>query len=183
MARRYGADGADAMALGQSSLAVSYRLGKREDIDRAESLDLSLRVFVGRRQAFVSSSDTTADALDAMAARAIAMAQAAPEDPYACLAPRERLWTGGDAQALELADPAAPDAEALFALARAAEEAALAVPGVTNSEGAGASWSRRSFALATSHGFMGERIGTHYALGASVLAGEGSAMQRDYDYV
>ena len=71
--------------------SVSYRLGKLEDVERSESADLGLRVFVGKQVAFVSSTDFSADALAALPGRAIAMARLAPEDKFAGLAPKDRL--------------------------------------------------------------------------------------------
>ncbi len=170
------------VVLDQTALSASCRLGKPEDIDRAESVDISLRVLIGRRQAFVSSSDIKAPALDSMAERAVAMARAAPEDAYAALAPEDRLWHGDSSDQLDLYDQTNYSSEQLVAMARAAEDAALAVPGVTNSEGAGAGWSRRYFGLVTSHGFCASRVGSNFSISASVLAGEGTAMERDYAF-
>ena len=75
-ARKAGADAADALYVEGVSSSVSYRLGKLEDVERAESYDLGLRVFVGQKVAFVSSTDFSADALAALPGRAVAMAQA-----------------------------------------------------------------------------------------------------------
>ena len=73
-----------------------------------------------------------------------------------------------------------PSAEVLVDWANRAEQAARAVDGVTNSEGAEAGWGhsehRRHQRLFTYHS------GSHYSLSASVLAGKGTAMERDYDY-
>ncbi|MBN9587389.1 MAG: TldD/PmbA family protein [Alphaproteobacteria bacterium] len=179
-AKRAGADAADALYIEGVSSSVSYRLGKLEDVERAESYDLGLRVFVGQRVAFVSSSDFSADALTALPGRAVAMARLAPEDKFAGLAPAEKL--ARDIPDLDLEDPAEPGAERLIELARAVEGAALAVPGVTNSEGGGASFSRRAVALATSTGFYGRHAGTSHSIGVAVLAGEGVGMERDYDH-
>jgi PmbA protein len=177
--RAAGADAADALFVESISSSVSYRLGKLEDVERAESRDLGLRVFVGRRVAFVSSTDFSQDALAQLPARAIAMARLAPEDKYAGLAPRERL--AKDVPSLDLEDPNEPTADALVELARSVEAAAMSVPGVTNSEGGGASFGRSAVALATSDGFFGRYAGTSQGIGVSVLAGEGTAMERDYD--
>mgnify|MGYP002385170072 CR=1 FL=1 len=179
-AKRAGADAADALYIEGVSSSVSYRLGKLEDVERAESYDLGLRVFVGQRVAFVSSSDFSADALTALPGRAVAMARLAPEDKFAGLAPAEKL--ARDIPDLDLEDPAEPGAERLIELARAVEGAALAVPGVTNSEGGGASFSRRAVALATSTGFYGRHAGTSHSIGVAVLAREGVGMERDYDH-
>src|SRR6478672_8249890 len=179
-ARKAGADAADALFVEGVSSSVSYRLGKLEDVERAESYDLGLRVFVGQRIAFVSSTDFSADALAALPGRAVAMARLAPEDKFATLAPKERL--AGALPQLDLEDTTEPSADLLIARARAVEGAALAVPGVTNSEGGGASFSRNAVALATSTGFYGRYAGTSHSIGVAVLAGEGTGMERDYDH-
>lgn len=178
-ARQAGADAADAVYSGSSSESVTVRLGALEDVERSESEHLDLRVFVGKRSASIGSSDLSEAALGELAERAVAMSRAAPDDLYAGLAPVERLARGPFAD-LDLADPAEPGPQALRERAMAAEDAARAVAGVTNSEGGSASASARTFALATSHGFVGATHGTGHAISATVVAGEGSAMQRDY---
>jgi PmbA protein len=179
-ARKAGADAADALYVEGISSSVSYRLGNLEDVERAESYDLGLRVFVGQKVAFVSSTDFSADALAGLPSRAVAMARLAPEDKFAGLAPKERLAT--TLPTLDLEDGIEPSADALIERARAVEGAALAVPGVTNSEGGGASFSRSAVALATSTGFYGRYAGTNHGIGVAVLAGEGTGMERDYDH-
>jgi len=174
-----GADAADALLVESVSANVSYRLGKLEEVERAESADLGLRVFVGQRVAFVSSTDFSRDALDALPARAVTMARLAPEDKFAGLAPRDRLATS--IADLDLEDPREPSVDALIDRARAAEGAAMAVSGVTNSEGGGASFSRSTVSLATSQGFYGRYAGTNHGIGVAVLAGEGANMQMDHD--
>ena len=178
-ARKAGADAADAVYSGDGSTSISVRLGKLEDVERSENEHIGLRVFVGKGSASIGSSDLTDSALDELAARAVAMARAAPEDQYAGLAPEERLARDFP-QDLDLVDAGEPDPVTLRAMALAAEDAARAVSGVTNSEGGGASSGRGVFALATSHGFVGAYETTSHGLSASVIAGEGADMQRDY---
>lgn len=178
-ATRAGADAADAVFAADASTEVSVRLGKLEDVGRSESGELGLRVFVGSRSASVATSDLSDDAVATLVERAVAMAREAPEDKWAGLAPPERLLHGAP-PLLDLDDHGDPEPQTLRDLALAAEDAARAVPGVTNSEGGGASASRSVWALATSHGFAGAYSTTGYGLSASVLAGEGGAMQRDY---
>jgi PmbA protein len=180
-ARRAGADAADAVYSADASESTQVRLGKLEDVERSESEHIGLRVFVGRRSASIGSSDLGDAALDELAARAVAMACAAPEDAYAGLAPEDRL-THGPFPDLDMEDLAEPSPQDLRAIAEAAEDAARSVPGVTNSEGGGASAGRGIFALATSHGFAGAYATTSRSLSASVVAGEGSGMQRDYGW-
>ena len=178
-ARRHGADAADAAARAQSAESVGVRLGKLEDVERSEGEDISLRVFVGQRSASIETSDFTAAALDDLAERAVAMARVAPEDPHVGLAGAE-LLDRGESPALDLEDAEEPGPETLRARAEAAEDAARSVEGVTNSEGAAASFGRSLFALATSNGFARAYSATHHTLSAVVIGGAGSAMQRDY---
>lgn len=178
-AMRLGASAADAVYAGNASTDVQMRLGKLEDVQRSESAAIGLRVFDGQRSASVSGTDLSDAALDTLAERALAMARTAPEDPYAGLAPDALLATGTH-PSLDLDDGGAAEPERLRAIALAAEDAARAVPGVTNSEGASASAGRSVMGLATSHGFAGGFAGSHYQIAASVLAGTEGAMERDY---
>lgn len=177
-ARRAGADASDAVAVRSRSTGVSVRLGKVENTSAAESDDVSLRVFVGRRSASVSAN-AGSDA-DALAARAVAMARVSPEDPHQRLADASRL-TQRIAD-LDLFDATEVPPERLREDALAMEAAALAVPGVTNSSGAGASFGMGGLVLATSHGFVGEYMATRFSRSVSVLAGQGTAMERDHDF-
>jgi PmbA protein len=180
-ARRAGADAGDAVYSADASESIQVRLGKLEDVERSESEHIGLRVFIGTRSASIGSSDMGDDALGELAARAVAMARAAPEDPFAGLAPEE-LLTRAPFPALDLEDAEEPSPRELRETAEAAEDSARAIPGVTNSEGGGASAGRGLFALATSHGFAGAYATTSRGLSASVIAGEGSDMQRDYGW-
>ena len=178
-ARAAGADAADALFVQSLAASVSYRLGKLEDVERAESWDLGLRVFVGQKIAFVSSTDLSPRALSELPERAVAMARLAPEDKFACLAPRD--WLTTEIPDLDLEDAGEPSTEVLTERARSVEGAALDVPGVANSEGGGASFSRSGVVLATSEGFFGSYGVTAHSIGVAVLAGEGTMMERDYD--
>ncbi|MEA3045464.1 MAG: PmbA protein [Sphingomonadales bacterium] len=178
-ALKAGADAADVLYIGDASTEVQVRLGELEDVTRSEGEEIGLRFFAGSRSASVSSSDLSADALAALVERAAAMAREAPEDPYAGLAPDDRLLRGA-APALEADDGADPSPVALKERALAIEDFARAVPGVTNSEGAGVSAGRTVVALATSQGFARGYTTSGYAGSASVIAGTGSGMQRDY---
>ncbi|MBX7249272.1 MAG: TldD/PmbA family protein [Caulobacteraceae bacterium] len=176
-ALKAGADAAEAAVAERQSLSVGTRLGELEEVEREESRDLGLRVFIGKRQASVSASDLSEATRTRLVERAVAMARLAPEDPWCGLAPEERLARGAPA-ALDLFDPTEPSAETLEARARAAEEAARAIKGVTNSEGGSASWSQGRWRLVTSAGFEGEHRGSASSISASVIAGEGSGMER-----
>jgi PmbA protein len=176
-----GADAADAVYACDASTEVQVRLGELEDVERSEGEGIGLRVFLGQRSATISSSSMNPDILASLVTRALDMAREAPEDQYAGLAPAELLMKGNGPD-IDADDGQDPDPAKLREFALACEEAARAVPGVTNSEGGGASASRSVFALATSHGFAGANSSSGYAISASVLAGEGDAKERDYDY-
>src|SRR3954470_3845013 len=153
-ALKAGADAAEAVGAERRALSITVRAGELEEVEREESRDLGVRVFVGRRQASVSGSDISAEARAKLIERVVAMARLAPEDPYASLADPERLARGPLAD-LDLYDPTEPSAEALEARARAAEAAARSVPKVTNSDGGSASWSASEWKMVTSGGFAG----------------------------
>ena len=178
-ARRAGADAADAIYACNASTTVAVRLGALEDVERSEGEEIGLRVFIGQRSASIAASDMNPATLSTLVDRCIAMAREAPEDPYAGLAPEDRLLRGSLPE-LDLADPSDPEPALLRERALAVEEAARAVSGITNSEGGGASNGRSQVALATSHGFAGAYAGTSHSTWASVLAGSGADMQRDH---
>ena len=149
-AKRAGADSADAMAMHGTSVEIDVRQGQLEQAERSEGVDIGLRVMVGQRQANVSASDTSSATIETLAARAVAMAKEAPEDPYLCLAEAGQFATDYDAEALELADSSAePSAAELQEDARRAEAAALAQEGVTQVQSAGASYGAREIWIAT----------------------------------
>lgn len=177
-AKRAGADAADALIVASTSLSVRRRLGAIEQLERSEGFDLGLRVFIGRRVAIVSSTDPSATGFDALAERAVAMARVVPEDPFAGLPEAVALVPRN----LDLVDAVEPTAEMLLARTAAAEEAALAVPGVTNSDGADASWSRYEIALAGSNGFAGAYARTSHSISTTAVVGTGTGMERDYDW-
>lgn len=176
-ALKAGADEAEAVSADRRALSVGVRNGRLEDLEREESRDLGLRVFVGRRQASVSASDLSAATQARLVERAVAMARLAPEDPYADLAPNERL-ARGPLPDLDLYDPSEPSAETMERRSAEAEAAALAVPGVARSEGGHAAWSCSRWRLVTSHGFDGAYQGSAFSLGVGVIAEKDGAMER-----
>ena len=176
-ALRAGADAAEAVSAERGSLSVGVRNGRLEDVEREEARDLGLRVFVGKRQATVSASDLSDATRARLVERAVAMARLAPEDPYAALAPEDRLARGPFAD-LDSYDPTERSAEQLEAVSAETEAAALAVEGVARSEGGHASWSSSQWRLVTSHGFDGAYRGTAFSLGVGVIAEKDGGMER-----
>jgi PmbA protein len=178
-ARAAGADAADAVAVRSLSLSVEVREGAVEESESAEGDDVGLRVLVGKRQAMVSSNDLAGDPAD-LAQRAVAMARVAPEDKFAGLADESEL--ARDFPDLDLIDRALPRVADLERLARQAEAAALAYEGVSKSGGASASAGIGGMVLVTSNGFRGAYLGSSHGMSMTAIAGEGTGMERDYDY-
>ena len=179
-AKAAGADAADALYVHGESISVAQRLGRREKLESSEGRDFGLRVFVGKRQAFVSSTDFAPKALRTLVERAVDMARAVPEDPVCGIAPEELL--ARDWPDLDLDDRGRPSAKKLLGLVAEAEDAARAVKGVTNSEGAEAGWGRSSVLLAASNGFSGGYSRGGWSLSCAVVGGEGTGMERDYEW-
>jgi len=180
-ALKAGADAADAVAVDARSTGISWRDGALEDIERSEGEDIGLRVMFGKKQAMVSTSDRRPANLKELVERTTAMAKAVPDDKYCGLAPEGRL-AKGPFKELDLYDDTNVSAEKLKELAAETEASARAVEGVTNSDGAGASSGSWAISLATSHGFKGHYKGSSFSLSISAVAGEGTAMERDYDF-
>ncbi len=180
-AKAAGAEAVDALMYESVSNSVAVRLGKVEDVERSENRDLGLRVIIGKKQASVSTTDFSPASLKAAAERCVAMAKTAPEDPWCGLAPEERLAKAPFVD-LDLFDAVEPATEALKERAIACEDAARAVKGVSNSSGAESGYGSGTSWFATSHGFFGESSGGSHSVSASVLAGQGTQMERDYDY-
>lgn len=177
-ARRAGADAADAVVVRSRSTGVNVRLGKVESTESSESDEFSLRVFVGRKIASISAN--TGSDPKTLAERAVAMAKVSPDDAYEGLAATQQLVR--NIRDLELYDPTTVDAAQLTEAALAAEEAALAVEGVTNSGGGSASAGMGGLVLVTSGGFAGYYNGSRFSRSVSAIAGNGTAMERDYDF-
>ena len=181
-AARAGAQAADAKAVRATSLSVDMRGGVLEQAERAEGVDIGLRVFVGQRTASVSASDISARTIEAMAERAVAMAREAPEDPHAGLADPDQLARDWDIEALELRDPAPePSPETLMQDAARAEAAAQAVEGVSQVQSASAGYSHHEMFAAMSNGFEGGFERTSRGISCVAIAGTGTGMERDYD--
>jgi len=181
-AKKAGAGSADAIAVQGTSVSIDVHKGALEHAERSEGVDIGLRVLIGQRQANVSASDTSDDTIRTLAERAVAMAKEAPEDPYIGLADPDQLASGWDVNALELCDPTEePAPDQLQADAIEAEEAALAVQGVSQVQAASASYSARQVHLAASNGFSGGYARTDRGTSCVAIAGEGTGMERDYD--
>ena len=182
-AKTAGADASDAIAVDGTSISIDVRAGALEHAERSEGVEIGLRVFVGQRSAIVSSSDTKPATLTEMAARAVAMAKEAPEDPHAGLADPDQLAADLDVSRLEMFDPSdEPAAEALQEEAARAEAAALANKDITQVQSASAGYNRRQIHLSASNGFSGGYARTDKGVSCVAISGTGTDMERDYDY-
>ncbi len=180
----HGADAADVVVFENTELATRRRMGKLEIMERCESRGLGLRVLVegkgGYRQAIVSGNDVAQGALYELVERAVSMARVSPPDPFIALAGKELL--ARDTPDLDVLAAEEPTPAYLQGLAAEAEEAALAVKSITNSDGAEAGYERSAVTLLTSNGFSGVFAGTSFSLSVSVVAGKGTGMETDFDY-
>lgn len=180
-ATRAGADLSDAIAVHGQATSIDVRKSGLELAERAEAVEIGLRVLIGGRQACVSASDHSAATIREMAERAVAMAREAPVDDNLGLADPDQLARHADVAALEMADPGEdPSPEQLQALAFRAETAAAETPGISQIESANASFSRRRLWLAASNGFSGGYGRTGHAISTVAITGEGLGMERDY---
>jgi PmbA protein len=180
-ARKAGADASEASYAARESISAEVRMGALEGMEREEGRSVALRAFIGKRQAAASTTDLSANGLKTLAARTVAMASAAPEDRF-CGLLDERYQARGAAADLEMSDTARPSPDQLLEIARACEAASLAVPGIANSSGAGASSEVSTFVYAASNGFEGAESGTSYSFGTQPIAERDDDMERDYEW-
>ena len=179
-AKKLGAENASVMGNENTSINVSARLGKLENVERNESKSIGLELIDNKRKVTLSSTNINNHALIQLVETAMSMVKAVPQDEYCGLADKNMLYNGN--LNLDLVDNYVPDNNNLLKNSIEAEDSALSIKGVTNSEGASASYSKNKFYLATSDGFFNFNEKTTYSYGISVIAGEGTKMERDYEY-
>jgi PmbA protein len=179
-AKKAGATAADVVVAESQSTEVTMNNRSVEKIEQSESVDVGVRAFTGDSSAIISGSVLTSDALDTMVERVVAMAKLAPPDAFAGIADPQQIAKSWDD--LELSSQESLTADELRRMAEEVEDHALAVPGVTKSAGAGASTGRSAFVLAISNGFAGGYRRSSFGASVSAVAGEGTGMQRDYDF-
>ncbi|MEO0864696.1 MAG: metallopeptidase TldD-related protein, partial [Pseudomonadota bacterium] len=176
-----GAEAADAMASEGRSISIDVRDGALEQAERAEGVEIGLRVLIGQRQACVAASDVSADTIAQIAERAVDMARIAPEDPHIGLADPDQLARDWDVASLDLVEQGDEPAPAdLQAAAAEAEAVALATPGITQAEAAAASFSRSAIHVAASNGFSGGYARSSHGLYCVAITGTGTEMERDF---
>ena len=179
-AKKLGAESASVMGGENTSINVAARLGKLENIERNESKSIGLQIIDNKRKVNLSSTNFNKDALIELVESAMSMIKSIPEDEFCGLADKEMLYKGN--LDLDLVDNYIPENDLLLESSIEAEDSALSINGVTNSEGASSSYSKNKIFLATSDGFYNYKEKTNYSNSISVIAGKGTKMERDYEY-
>ena len=179
-AKKLGAESASVMGGENTSINVAARLGKLENIERNESKSIGLQIIDNKRKVNLSSTNFNKDALIELVESAMSMIKSIPEDEFCGLADKEMLYRGN--LDLDLVDNYIPENDLLLKSSIEAEDSALSINGVTNSEGASSSYSKNKIFLATSDGFYNYKEKTNYSNSISVIAGKGTKMERDYEY-
>ena len=180
LAKKSGADGADATLAKGTGTSMQVRLGEFESVEQADGFELGLRVFVGKKIASVSTSILDAGSVKLLVERAVAMAKVAPEDPYTRLAFEEEQ--AKNLPEIDCFDATELSTDRLREIAEACEASARANPQISNSEGSSASQSTTEVTMANSNGFLGSYKRSSFGFSTVVLAEKDGAMERDYDY-
>ena len=180
-ARDEGADAAEVDVAVDSGLSVTVRLGEVETVERQRDRSLGITLYFGQHKGNASTTELDADAIRGTARAAADIARYTAEDPYAGLAPAERMATRFPD--LDLCHPWHLSPEDAIDTATRCEAAARdADPRIVNSEGASVDTGHGLAVYANTHGFMGVREGTRHDISCMVVASDGKGMQRDYWY-
>tara|TARA_Y100001935_G_scaffold40720_1_gene32777 strand:+ start:708 stop:2042 length:1335 start_codon:yes stop_codon:yes gene_type:complete len=173
-----GADFSDVVIIRNVSKNIGCRLGKVEEIEQSEAQILGLRTFIGEKNAITSTNNFNRESINETIDRVIEMTKLTPDDPLPGLANH----TTTKIPELDLYDSKDLSADELKKLALDIESISLAVEGINNSNGSSASQSKSSVYLATSKGFSNGYNKSNFSASCSVIAGNGSNMQTDYDF-
>ena len=179
-----GASAADCVLSRSRGVSLTRRLGKDETIERYEDFDTGLRVFVGNKIASVSTNENSETAIKDVARRAVDMAKIAPQDDFSLIASQEILeeFPINEALSVDSYDKVEPNIDIIRDRAKEVEDTALSVKGITNSDGADASWGEGETLLMTSNGFFGCSKKSNHSVSVVVIAEKNGKMERDYDY-
>ena len=179
-----GATDADCILSRSRGVSLTRRLGKDETIERYEDFDTGLRVFIGNKVASVSTNENSEAALKEVATRAIEMAKITPKDEFGMIADSKtlELFPLNTSVTIDSYDQNEPDINLIRSRASEVEDVALNVNGITNSDGADASWGEGETLLMTSNGFFGHSKRSNHSVSVVVIAEKDGKMERDYDY-
>lgn len=183
-AKRKGADEADLVIAQSFDNSCRVRLGKIENLEVSETRDIGIRVLMkgkkGYKSAIISTNNLTDNNIDKTIERLIETAKISEEDEFTRLA--EKGEYAESTEDLQLYCNKEVSADTLKDWAKNCEDAALAVKGVTNTEGADAGYSSSEFVLVSSKGFAQGYRNTGYTFSVSVIAENKDGMETDYDY-
>src|SRR5690606_9386899 len=181
LAKRLGADQAEASASHDEGLSVTVRIGELESVERQRDRGLAVTVYKNRRKGTASSSDFSARGVEDAVRKALSIASFTAEDELAGLADAELM--ARDIPTLELHFPSGLDVDAATEIALRAESAARALdPRIENSEGATVGTGEGVRVYANSHGFVGGYPSSSHSVSCSVIAKSGESLERDYWY-
>lgn len=181
LARRAGAEQAEAGASAETGLSVNVRQGAVDTVEHHHDHGVAVTVYFGQRKGSASTGDLSEQAVRDTVEAACAIARFTEPDEANGLA--DAALMAREIPDLDLEHAWAVTPEQAIALATECERAALdADPRITNSEGAGVSTQRSTRVYANSHGFVGRLQGTRHGMNCIAVAGHGDGMQRDYWY-
>jgi PmbA protein len=157
-----------------TKLPVSVLNGRDQGFTQATSRRLVVRLITAdNREATVSTENLSDSAIQALVAQVANMAKVMPVMPYPLMATPDQIArkVGAKVKALDMIDRRAkPTVDTLREAALAAEAAALAVPGVTSSGGASASFRRGRRTVVSSAGLAHTVSFTSFSLGVEAIA-------------
>lgn len=162
-------------------LAVGVRCGKVETIEQNKDKGITVTVFIGQQSGHASSSDFSADALQASVDAAYNIARFTAADDCAGLPDPDSLEL--HPKELKLLYPWKISAEQAITLAKRCEATTFEVDSrITNSEGAAVHAHQSHFVAANSIGFMAGYASSRHSISVAPIAGRGAHMQRDHWY-
>jgi PmbA protein len=173
---RYGADEAEAVVEIVKEFNVDVRRGEIETLQKSVSKGLGLRMFVRKQLGFSYTSDLSPESLDSTVKKTVELARITEAKPWQGLPDfGPQPLTDLDLYDAEIAG--IPD-EKKIAIARDVERIAMAQDGrITNTSGGSFSNTEREAGLFNSRGIACVFKESQCSFGASVIAGEGDAMQ------
>jgi len=181
LAKRLGADEAEAGVSYEEGLSVTVRMGEVESVERQRDRGLAITVYRDRKKGSASTTDFDASSVEEIVHKALSIGSFTAADEYAGLA--EASLMAVDPPDLELYFPWDVDVDGATALALRAEDAARALDSrIANSEGATVTSGAGRRAYANSHGFVGSYPSSSHSLSCSVVAKSASSLERDYWY-
>ena len=180
-ARQLGATDANVAVNHDTGFSVDVRMHEVETVAFSEDRGVGVTVYIGTRKGSASSSDTSPAALDAMVTAALEIAKVSAADP--CFGLPDLALKKESYLELDLYHPwdITPDQAIEMAL-RCEEQALKRDKRIINSDGVNISTYNSTHAFANTLGWEGVMHSSRHSMSCSLIAKEGSLMQRDYDY-